>query len=191
MRSTPEVGMPVVLKMDENSEKMPRRMVITNVLDKDMQNIVLIGMPGSGKTSIGKLLAKSFSRKFYDSDSEFLEKYKITPADFISKYGENEFRDKESLVLNDLCKLSNSVISTGGGAVVRESNYQILHQNSIIIYVSRPLDALDTKNRPLSKDLFKLFELRSPLYEKFADKKIENNSKLLDAVQKIGKILDI
>ena len=144
---------------------------------KDTQNIVLIGMPSCGKSTVGKLLASSLDRDFFDSDTEFEKMHGITPANAINTLGEDSFRKMETDTLKTLGKMSGAVIATGGGAVTREENYPLLHQNGIIVYVKRDLNLLSTDGRPLSKagKLEELFAKRKALYENFADASIIND----------------
>lgn len=151
---------------------------ILNKLLQDMQNVILIGMPSCGKSTVGKLLAEALGKSFYDADEEFFKMHGITPENAINTLGEAEFREMEAKTLASLGKLSSSVIATGGGAVTRRENYPSLHQNGIIIYIKRDLSKLSTDGRPLSKaaSLQSLFEARCPLYEAFADITVENDS---------------
>lgn len=151
---------------------------ILNKLLQDMQNVILIGMPSCGKSTVGKLLAEALGKSFYDADEEFFKMHGITPENAINTLGEAEFREMEAKTLASLGKLSSSVIATGGGAVTRRENYPSLHQNGIIIYIKRDLSRLSTDGRPLSRagSLQSLFEARCPLYEAFADITVENDS---------------
>ena len=150
---------------------------IINKICRDTQNIILVGMPSSGKSTVGALLAEKLSRSFFDADVEFKKMHGITPAEAINTLGEPKFREMESATLAELGKISGAVIATGGGAVTREENYPSLHQNGIIVYLKRDLDKLSTEGRPLSqkKGLAELFEKRKAAYERFADITIENN----------------
>ncbi len=144
---------------------------IKNIIEKDTRNIVLIGMPGSGKSTVGQYLAEMLDREFYDSDEEISKKGE-TPAEIIEKYGEEHFRSIETETLSDLCKKSGCVIATGGGAVTREENYDIIHQNGAVVFIDRDIERLSTKGRPLSQGgiskLQEMYAVRYPLYEKFS-----------------------
>lgn len=135
------------------------------------ENIVLIGMPGSGKTTIGKGLEKLTGRKFVDTDDAFTEKYGMKAGDCITKFGVDDFRDKESVVVKEAAKESGIIIATGGGAVLREENRDALKMNGRIIFLNQQLEKLATDGRPLSAGdgLAKLFEERMPIYKAFAD----------------------
>ena len=154
--------------------------IIEKIIDRicrDTQSIILVGMPSSGKSTVGKLLSDSLGRPFFDADEEFCKDHGITPANAINTLGEPKFRDMEAATLANLGKNSGSIIATGGGAVTREENYPALHQNGIIIYIKRDLDKLSTEGRPLSQNgaLETLFAKRKPLYERFADITVDNN----------------
>lgn len=154
--------------------------IIEKIIDKisrDTQNIILIGMPSCGKSTIGNIMSKMLSRQFLDADDEFKSMHGITPADAINTLGEPAFRDMESATLAELGKLSGVIIATGGGAVTRKENYPSLHQNGIIVYIKRDIDKLSTEGRPLSQrsSLNELFNRRKALYEGFADMTVENN----------------
>lgn len=144
---------------------------IRTSIENKTKNIVLVGMPGCGKSSVGKALAESMGREFFDCDEE-IEKSGQSPAELIEKHGEEYFRNIESETLSLLCKKSGAVIATGGGAVTKERNYDIIHQNATVVFIERPLHFLATDGRPLSqggeKKLRQMYEVRYPLYKKFA-----------------------
>ncbi len=142
---------------------------------RETGNIVLVGMPGSGKSKKGSLLAEKLGLKFVDADEHFTEVHGISPAEVISTQGENAMREMETEVLAELGKQSGLVIATGGGCVTREENYRHLHQNGTIVWVKRPLAELPTNGRPLSQScgVQELYARRAALYERFADVNIE------------------
>ena len=150
---------------------------IRNHLENQMMNIVLIGMPGCGKTTIGKLLAQMLNREFVDLDEVIETERGISVAEFIESKGEDAFRRIETDVILRYGKLSSLVIATGGGCVTRKENYYPLHQNSRIYWIKRDPSLLPTEGRPLSKNvsLFDLYQQRAPLYENFADYIVEND----------------
>ena len=164
---------------------------ITAALSKSMQNIILIGMPGSGKSSLARLLAEALSRPVYEADAE-IEKAagRTIPAIFAAE-GEEGFRARETAVLRELGKLSGAVISTGGGCVTREENYDLLHQNGTMIWVRRDVALLPKEGRPISlrSDLKELYEKRKPLYERFADKTVENDGPLAETLDKLLEVV--
>ncbi len=151
------------------------------------ENVILIGMPGSGKTAVARRLAKITGRTAIDTDEEIYARTGKTPADIIMNSGERAFREIESDVLKDLCKRSSVIISTGGGAVTVDSNYPVLHQNGKIYWIKRSPYLLPTDGRPLSqeKGISGLYNSRKPLYEKFADYEIDNDGGIDDAVNAI------
>lgn len=140
---------------------------------KNKQNIVLVGMPGSGKSTLGRMLAKKTGKAFYDSDSEIEKQTGMCIPDYFSKYGEDGFRAIETDVIKRLSLLGGIVIATGGGAVIRSENIDSLAKNGIIVYLDRPIsDIKITSNRPLTRsvdDLKKKYYERHEMYEKSAD----------------------
>ena len=163
-------------QMDE-----PQQDLITSVINKlqnQMLNLTLIGMPGSGKTTLGKKIAKEQNRKFVDLDDAFKDEYGITPAQCITQKGEDVFRQMETQIAKKILPQSSLVIATGGGIVTRKENWFYLRANSKVIYLERPLEFLlkqDTSNRPLSQNnkIEKLYKKRTSLYEELCDEKIE------------------
>ena len=157
----------------------PQQEEINTVIEKlqnQMLNITLIGMPGSGKTTLGKKIAKEQNRKFIDLDDAFKVEYGITPAQCITQKGEDEFRRMETQIAKKILPQSGLVIATGGGIVTRKENWFFLRANSKVIYLERPLEFLlkqDTSNRPLSQNnkIEELYKERVPLYEKVCDEK--------------------
>ena len=142
-----------------------------------MENIILIGMPGCGKTTVGKTLAEKLGKTFVDADAELVQTYGKTIPDIFAQEGEAGFREKETEILKQLGKKSGLVIATGGGCVTRARNYPLLHQNGTIFCLQRDLDKLPTDGRPLSKanKLSDMYRIRKPLYDAFADHTIDNN----------------
>lgn len=155
------------------------------------QNIILIGMPGCGKSTVGKLVANALGREFFDSDSVFLDKFGKTPSEVITSEGEESFRKMETEIIAQLGMKSGVVISTGGGVVTREENYALLHQNGIIFFIDRDIKNLSTKNRPLSSSVGveALYKARLPLYKRFADHVIVSNEVKSNTVDKIINIM--
>ncbi len=164
---------------------------IYRTLAVQMQNIVLVGMPGCGKSSIGTLLAEKLDRPFLDADAEIEKAAGMPIPDFFKLYGEAAFRDLESRVLAELGKRSGAVIATGGGAVLREGNYAALHQNSTIVWLTRDLARLPIDGRPVSQatSLDALFAARKARYERFADHIIDNNGAPDETVRAILEAL--
>jgi len=153
---------------------------ITNIhaiLCRQMENIVLIGMPGCGKSTLGRCLAESLNRKFVDADEEIVRQAGITIPEIFKQSGETGFRDWETKILSQLGKESGLVIATGGGCVTQARNYPLLHQNGRIVWLQRDLSLLPTDGRPLSQSnkLEDMFAIRRPMYEAFSDVSLHNN----------------
>lgn len=162
-------------------------------LQKQMQNIVLIGMPGCGKSTVGKLLAQQLGRPFVDADIEIeISAYKPIPQIF-EESGEAGFREMETSVLKRLGMQSGNVIATGGGCVTRQENYASLHCNGTIVWLQRSLDVLPTDGRPLSQTtkLADMYQIRKPLYDSFADFRLGNDCSAEETVNAILSALDM
>ena len=161
-------------------------------LSGQMQNIVLIGMPGCGKTTVGKLLAEITGRRFVDADSWVEQEASCSIPDIFAKSGETVFRHLETKALEELGKQSGLVIATGGGCVTQSRNYPLLHQNGCLFWLQRPLDTLPAEGRPLSQRTRadQMYAIRKPLYEAFADHTIQNRGTPEDAVSSIVDLLE-
>ena len=153
----------------------------------DMSNIVLIGMPGCGKSSIGQKLSELTGRKFTDSDAVIVERAGKSIPEIFSEDGEEAFRRLESEVLRDIMEEPGQVVATGGGSVTREENYNILRRLGTVVYIERPINRLSRHGRPLSEgaDLYKMFEQRRGKYEAFADITVKNNKTVISCAKKI------
>ena len=175
-------------------EKISDDMIETiyNTLSMQMQNIVLIGMPGCGKSTIAALLAQKLGRKAVDADETIIALAGKSIPEIFAQDGEDLFRDWETAALDSLGKGSASIIATGGGCITRERNYPLLHQNGRIFWLTRPLDLLPTDGRPLSQanKLADLYAARKPLYEAFADHIIDNSGSPEDTVAAILACLE-
>ena len=160
---------------------------IYKLLQKQMENIVLIGMPGCGKSTVGNLLAEKTGRKFVDADTAIAEKADISIPEIFANGGEAAFRELETAVLAEICKGSGLVIATGGGCVTRAENYPLLHQNGTIIWIKRDISSLPTDGRPLSQsnDLSQMYQKRAPLYANFADITVENDESVEETANRI------
>lgn len=156
----------------------------------NMENILLIGMPSCGKTSMGKMLAEKLKRDFYDTDKLIEEEEGKTIPEIFEEKDEDYFRNLESKILKDLSKRNGLVIATGGGTPLREENRYYIQQNSLVIYLDRNLENLEASGRPLSKNLDnlkKLYKERKEIYEDLAHIKvdvIEDKIKNLDLILK-------
>ena len=136
------------------------------------KNIVLIGMPGCGKSTIACLLAEKLGRKVVDADQEIVKLAGKTIPEIFADDGEETFRNLETQVLAELGKQSQLIIATGGGVVTREENYSLLHQNSVIVFLDREdMTSLSKSGRPASQStpLEKLIEERMPKYRGWSD----------------------
>ncbi|MDO5775244.1 MAG: shikimate kinase [Eubacteriales bacterium] len=160
---------------------------ITDILSSGMRNIILIGMPGCGKSEIGHLLAEQTGRRFIDADEAIEESAGCSIPEIFEKEGEAGFRARETKVLEELGKLSGAVIATGGGCVTRQDNYPLLHQNGILIWIKRDINKLPTHGRPISQSnsLEKLYEIRRSMYESFADVSVDNNKDKNEVVKAV------
>ena len=152
-----------------------------------MENIVLVGMPGCGKSTIGKDLAEKLGKTFVDADEEIVKVAGISIPEIFAAHGEAGFREIETQVLARLGKQSGLVIATGGGCVTIPANYNHLHQNSTIFWLQRDINKLPTEGRPLSQTskLADMYTIRKPLYEQFADIAICNENSVESAVNRI------
>ncbi|MBR4703134.1 MAG: shikimate kinase [Oscillospiraceae bacterium] len=160
---------------------------IEKELRRETENIVLIGMPGCGKSTVAALLGKAAGREVLDADALIAEQAGRSIPEIFSAEGEEGFRRWETEVLRELGKLSGKVIATGGGCVTREENYPLLHQNGRIFWLRRDLEKLPREGRPLSQagDLREMARVREPLYRRFADESIDNNFSPEETVRRI------
>ena len=160
-------------------------------LSQEMENLILIGMPGCGKSTLGKLLAERLGRPFYDADAVLTAEFGCSIPEFFAREGEEAFRRAESAVLAELGKQSGCVIATGGGCVTRPENYALLHQNGRIIWLQRALEQLPREGRPISQQtaLTELYARRKDSYERFCDIVIENDRSPEQTVQGICQAL--
>ena len=164
---------------------------IEKVLSGRMKNIVLVGMPSSGKSTLAAALGERLGRPVYEADALIEQEAGMDIPAIFAQYGEGHFRALETEVLSRLGKLSGAVISTGGGCVTRPENYPLLHQNGTIFRLTRDLAKLPTEGRPISQttDLAQLCARREPLYRRFADVTVSNDGALEVTVQTIKDAL--
>jgi shikimate dehydrogenase len=170
-------------------EKKERQ--VLNKLRRNMENIILIGMPGCGKSTHGRIIAESLKKTFVDTDTEIEKESGCTIPEIFEREGEAGFREKETAVIAKFGKESGLVIATGGGCVTRNENYFHLHQNGIIIFTPRDTDLLAREGRPLSQgDLEKMHDTRLPMYLSFADAsvRVESNPKWVS--ERILEVID-
>ena len=159
-------------------------------LYKQKMNIALIGMPASGKTSVGKFLSEKLQKTFVDSDGEIVKAENKKIPEIFEEFGEAYFRNIEKSVIKELSMLNSQVISTGGGAILNSENIENLKANSRVYFLDRPLDMLiTTSDRPLSSnraDLEKRYKERYELYKSSADVIIDGSK----TVEEVAKIIE-
>lgn len=158
-------------------EEIPESRIeeILQALELELTNIVLIGMPGCGKSRVGRALSELTGRPLLDTDELVEQEWGVRIADMIECDGEAVFREREHEAVRLAAKQGGRIISTGGGAPTFLRNRTALRQNGRIVYIRRDLSQLAVAGRPLSKNLPALFEQRDPAYRAFADMQIENN----------------
>ena len=154
---------------------------------RKMDNLILIGMPGSGKSTVAAELGKLLGRSVEDSDTLIEEAAHCSVPEIFFREGESGFRRRETEVLRDVGRRSGIILATGGGCIMRPENYALLHQNGTICYLRRSLDELATAGRPLSKagGVRELYQQRAPFYESFSDFSVEN----ISSPQKIAEAI--
>ena len=164
---------------------------IEKELERSMRNIILVGMPGSGKTTVARALSRALDRPLADVDVLVEETAGVSIPEIFARGGEALFRRYETEALAQLGKQSGIILSTGGGCVTRLENYPLLHQNGTIFWLRREVAALSREGRPLSlgADLEAMFKEREPLYRRFADHVIDNNGPVEDAAARILEVL--
>ena len=164
---------------------------ITDKIRNETLNIILVGMPGCGKTTTAKVLSEICNREFIDCDEEIVKYRNMPIKDIFEKEGEELFRKYENEVIKEVSKKSGCVIATGGGAVTRDENYRYLHQNGRIFWIKRNIEELPVSGRPLSEknSLFDMYEKRKSMYEKFCDFVIENHKDQKEAAKRIKEKL--
>lgn len=147
-------------------------------LQTELQNLILIGMPGCGKSTLGRILSQQLGRPFVDADVYLEERVGCSISELFAQEGEEGFRTREMEVLSELGRQSGLILATGGGCVTREENYPSLHQNGTIVFLERALTELDRSGRPLSQeaDLEAMYAKRAPHYRRFADVCVANDA---------------
>ena len=155
------------------SRKIPNKVIerVAHEIQIRTLNIALIGMPGVGKTSVANRINRTWDKEVIDIDRLIEERMNMTIPEIFEKYGEEKFRNIETEILADISKESGKVIATGGGIITRPENYELLRQNSLIVYLYREIDNLPTEGRPLSQinSLAELEKKRKPIYEEWCD----------------------
>ncbi len=160
-----------------------------NEIFKEKQNLVLIGMPSCGKTTLGKILAKELGKEFVDTDEEIVRRANMPISEIFEKFGEEHFRGLESEVIKDISSRQGLVVATGGGAVLKGENIDALKQNGCLIFIDRPLSMLiTTDDRPLSSNaelLQKRYNERYDIYCSVCDVHINADSDIKTNAQRI------
>lgn len=177
---------------------MNYRRILNKIVCKNRKNIVLIGMPGCGKTTIGRLLANELKLNFCDMDKYIEETSGETIAEIFQR-GEEEFRTLEKKAAIDLSYKCRTVVSTGGGVVKYKENIDNLSKSGIIIFIDRPVEEIisdiDTEARPLLNEgkerLYNLHEERYKLYNEYCDIRVENVGYIKDVVIKIVELIKL
>lgn len=162
------------------------RAALGEVLKRET-NISLVGMPGAGKTTVGRILAEKLGMGFCDTDKEIEKIASESPEKIIEKYGEERFREIETEVAESVSSFRGVVIATGGGTILREKNVEKLRSCGVVIWLGRDLNLLAQNNRPLSKNMpiSRLFKQREEYYVAASDKKIENDEAAEKTAEKI------
>ncbi|MGN0636480.1 MAG: shikimate kinase [Acutalibacteraceae bacterium] len=145
---------------------------------RDKMNIVLVGMPSAGKSTVGKILSEMTGKEYVDTDDLIIQKAGMSIPEIFSTQGEGAFRDMESGVIASISDQSGLVIATGGGAILRAENVRRLKRNGVLVFLDRaPDELISTADRPLSKDsdaVMQLYKERYPLYQAAADVRVES-----------------
>ena len=166
-----------------------RAEAVLHGLREQFTSIVLIGMPGCGKTTVGRALAEKLGRTFVDLDEEIVRRAGTSIPEIFAREGEAGFRERESALVREFGERTGLVVSTGGGVVTRRENYIPLKQNGLLLHLRRDPAALPTDGRPLSQATApeELWRRRAPLYAAFADGEIDNNGTLAGTLEQIEK----
>jgi len=172
---------------EEGDEAQQRILQIHRELSFRMQNLILIGMPGCGKTLVSRTLGEMTGREVVDLDDLFAGTCGMTAGAYILQHGEEAFRNRETEVIREACKGSGRILATGGGCVTRPENYPLMHQNGRIIWIQRDISRLATEGRPLSQRIpaEQMYQTRKPLYEAFADGIADNNGDVRETAERI------
>lgn len=162
---------------------------IFRCMESKKGNIVLVGMPGSGKSSVGHIISDRLNIPFVDTDALIVDKAGMEITEIFAKYGEGYFRDLESEVIKSLASDTGILISTGGGAVLRDENVYELKANGRLFLLDRPMENIQpTDDRPLADNvekLAKLYKERKPVYEACCDEKIDASKELTEVAEEI------
>lgn len=160
---------------------------IVKKLSFELTNIILVGMPGCGKTTVGTALAEHYGRKLVDTDELIVQKAGKSIPDIFAEQGEKGFRAIEAEVVREVGKEKELVIATGGGVIVTPENHDALRQNGTVIFINRNIDVLPKDGRPLSQqnDLRDMYEKRLPLYRSICHHEIDGNGTVEEVAKRI------
>ena len=164
---------------------------VYRILSRKMENIILVGMPGCGKSTVAEALGRKTGRPVTDTDELIVKAAGMSIPEIFKREGEPGFRALETRALSDAGKLSGHIISTGGGCVTIADNYPLLHQNGVIVWVKRFIGALPKSGRPLSQkgSIEEMYKAREPMYRRFADVEIENDGTPEETAERILEAL--
>ena len=164
---------------------------IVSAIEEKTRNIIIIGMPGSGKTTVGKALAERLGMHHIDIDEAIIKLYGRSPERIIRREGENAFRRTEHVAAEWAGKQTSSVVSAGGGIVLRADNKNALRQNGTVIMINRDVTSLETCGRPISQNrsIEEIFNERMPLYREWCDLEVDNNGTVEETVDTIVKLI--
>ena len=170
-------------------KKLPDELVadITAKLERETKNILLIGMPGCGKTTVGQALGQRLGRPLADVDEKIIQEAGCTIPQIFAREGEEGFRVREHRALSEIAKQSGLIISAGGGIVTRPENRDPMEENSVVVWLRRDLNKLPIDGRPVSQSmpLEELYRRRAPLYEGLAQVAVDNNGTVEHTVDEI------
>lgn len=162
-----------------------------------MKNLVLIGMPGSGKTKMGRILSEWFTLPLVDTDQMVVEKAGKTIPEIFAQDGEQAFRDLETAAVQEAAALNGAVIATGGGVILRPENMEALRETGLVFFRDRSPAAIvgeDLTGRPLigsdSERVYRLYNERLPLYQKYAHHTIPHTDTYEEAAQMIAALYE-
>ncbi len=167
--------------------------MILRTIEREVRNIVLVGMPGVGKTTVGKAVAQLMNRTFADTDEIFAARYGMTAGAYIQEFGEAEFRIKESEIVQETAKRTGIIIATGGGSIIDDANRKALRQNGTVIFLTKDIGALEQEGRPLSQGegaMQRLYKERISLYREVADAEIAVCDDVNETIIKVRQVLD-
>lgn len=167
--------------------------IIDHIVEKlsfELTNIILVGMPGCGKTTVGTELAKHYGRKLVDMDALIVEKAGKTIPEIFESEGEAGFRKIEAEVAKEVGKEKELIISTGGGVIVTPENHDALRQNGTVVFINRDIDVLPKDGRPLSlkNDLHEMYKKRLPLYRKICHAEVDGNGTVEEVAKRIEEL---